>query len=227
MMLLEAKDLGVMYERGRRLFRRGEIQWVFHGVSFELESGDSLGVIGGNGAGKSTLLRVLAGIIESDEGELVNHGARTALMSLAGGYYPELSGRDNIVLGGVLLGFTEAEVRGHMQEIIDFAELGKHIDKPVSTYSAGMKARLNFSRATMLQADILLIDEVLSVGDRHFREKCEALMRDRIASDQTVVYVSHNEKSVAELCDRALWIDSGGMRALGPAKEIVEQYLAS
>lgn len=227
MSVLELKDVGVKYERGRRLFRAGEIQWVFHQLSFSLNRGDSLGVIGNNGVGKSTLLRLMAGIIDPDEGTVTNHGVSTALMSLSGGFYPELSGVQNILLGGVLLGFTEQEVRARMDAIIDFAELGKHIDKPVNTYSTGMKARLNFSRAAMLDADVLLIDEVLSVGDKNFRGKCEELMRERITSEQTVVYVSHNEKSVAQLCNQVLWIDEGAVRALGPAEEIVEQYLAS
>jgi lipopolysaccharide transport system ATP-binding protein len=227
MKLLELQDVGVSYERGRRLFGTGEVQQVFQGLSFSLHQGDSLGVIGNNGVGKSTLLRLMAGIIDPDEGKVINHGAKTALMSLAGGYYAELSGRQNILLGGVLLGFSEAEVREKFDDIIAFSELGKNIDKPVNTYSAGMKARLNFSRAAMLQADILLIDEVLAVGDKNFREKCEELMRQRISSEQTVVYVSHNEKSVAELCSQVLWIDKGAARALGPSADIVEQYLAS
>ena len=224
--LLEADNLGISYTRRRWPWQPVDLQWTFRGISFNLARGDSLGVVGANGVGKSSLLRLLSGIIEPDEGRLTNHGARAALMSLSGGFYPELSGVQNILLGGVLLGYTEQEVRERLDEIVEFSALGKDIDKPVNTYSAGMKARLAFSRAAMLEADILLIDEVLSVGDRHFREKCEAFMRERIQSEQTVVYVSHNEKSVSELCSRALWIDKGGVRALGPAEEVVDAYLA-
>ena len=224
--LIEVRDVAVSYTRRRGLLRANKRVWVFRDLSFDLHRGDSLGVIGNNGVGKSTLLRLMAGIIEPDEGSVVNNGVKAALMSLAGGFYPELSGLQNILLGGVLLGYTEQEVRTKLDAIIDFAELADNIHKPVNTYSAGMKARLGFSRAAMLEADVLLIDEVLSVGDKNFREKCEALMRERIQSKQTVVYVSHNEKSVIELCDQALWIDNGRARALGPAQAVVEQYLA-
>ena len=226
MKLLELQQAGVKYERNRKLFRRGTIQWVFHDLSFVLKRGDSLGVIGENGAGKSTLLRLMAGIINPDEGRVINHGATTALMNLAGGFYPELNGEQNILLGGVLMGFSEREVREKLDDIIAFAELGENIGKPVSTWSGGMRSRLGFSLAAMLDADVLLIDEVLAVGDKNFREKCHTLMCERIRSQQTVVYVSHNESSVAELCNQALWIDGGAIRAMGPSAEVVAQYMA-
>ena len=225
MKLLELRQVGVCYESDRSFFRRGAMHWVFNDLSFSLERGDSLGVIGNNGVGKSTLLRLMAGIIDPDQGSVVNHGASTALMSLAGGFYPELNGIQNILLGGVLLGFSEREVRDKLHDISAFAELGEDIYKPTGTWSEGMRSRLSFAQAAMLDADVLLIDEVLAVGDRNFRDKCEALMSERIRSQQTVVYVSHDENSVAELCNRALWIEAGGIRALGPASEVVAQYL--
>ncbi len=225
--VLELEGVAVYYERNRSLFRRGTIEWVFRDLSFALRRGESLGVVGNNGVGKSTLLRLMAGIIDPNQGTVKNHGVKTALMSLSGGFYPDLSGLQNILLGGVLLGFSEQDVKQNLDAILEFAELGDNIHKPVSTYSAGMKGRLNFARAAKLDADVLLIDEVLAVGDKNFRDKCESLMRERIHSEQTVVYVSHNEKSVLELCEQVLWIDHGVTKALGPAKEVVEQYLAS
>jgi ABC-type polysaccharide/polyol phosphate transport system ATPase subunit len=224
--LIEVRDVAVSYSRRRGISRGEEKVWVFRDLSFALHNGESLGVIGNNGVGKSTLLRLMAGIIQPDRGQVVNNGVKAALISLGGGFYPELSGVQNILLGGVLLGYTEAEVRSRLDAIIDFAELADDIHKPVNTYSAGMKARLSFSRAAMLEADVLLIDEVLSVGDKNFRGKCEDFMRQRIQSEQTVVYVSHNEKSVSQICNQALWIDAGRARLLGPAEEVVEQYLA-
>jgi lipopolysaccharide transport system ATP-binding protein len=224
--LIEIRDVAVSYGRRRGLFKPDERVWVFRDLSFDLHRGDSLGVIGNNGVGKSTLLRLMAGIINPDQGSVINNGAKAALMSLSGGFYPALTGVQNILLGGVLLGYTEAEVQAKLDAIIEFAELGDYIYRPVNTYSAGMKSRLSFSRAAMLEADVLLIDEVLSVGDKNFRGKCEDFMRDRIQSDQTVVYVSHSEKTVSELCDQALWIDAGRARMLGPAAEVMERYMA-
>ncbi len=227
MTLLELRDVAVRYERNRRLLGRGEVLEVFSGLSFSLNHGDSLGVIGNNGVGKSTLLRLMAGIIEPDEGSVINHGAETALVSLAGGFYPDLSGVQNILLGGVLHGFAERTIRARLDAIIEFAELGEHIHKPVATYSSGMCARLSFSLAAMLEADVLLIDEVLAVGDAQFRQKSQQLMCERIQSEQTVVYVSHNEQSVVQLCEQALWMEAGAARMIGPAAEVVKQYLAA
>ena len=199
---------------------------MFRGLSFDLHRGASLGVIGNNGVGKSTLLRVMAGIIDPDEGSVINNGVKAELMSLSDGFYPELTGVQNILLGGVLLGFSEAEVLAKLDAIIEFAELADDIHRPVNTYSAGMKSRLSFSRAAVLEADVLLIDEVLSVGDKNFRGKCEDFMRQRIQSEQTVVYAFHNEKTVSELCDQVLWIDAGRARMLGPAAEVMQRYMA-
>jgi len=224
--LIEVRDVAVSYSRRRGLFKPDERVWVFRDLSFDLQRGDSLGVIGNNGVGKSTLLRLMAGIIDPDQGSVINNGVKAALMSLSGGFYPALTGVQNILLGGVLLGYTEAQVQAKLDAIIEFAELGDYIHRPVNTYSAGMKSRLSFSRAAMLEADVLLIDEVLSVGDKNFRGKCEDFMRERIQSDQTVVYVSHSEKTVSELCDQALWIDAGRARMLGPAAEVMERYMA-
>ena len=224
--MIEVRDVAVGYGGRRRLFGRDEKLWVFRDLSFVLRRGDSLGVIGNNGVGKSTLLRLMAGILEPDQGRVVNHGVKAALMSLSGGFYPELTGLQNILLGGVLLGYTEEEVRAKLDAIVEFAELAEYIHRPVNTYSAGMKSRLSFSRAAMLEADVLLIDEVLSVGDKNFRGKCEEFMRNRIKSEQTVVYVSHSDKTVSELCNQVLWIDAGRQRMLGPAKEVVAAYMA-
>jgi len=225
--ILQVQHVGVKYWQERSwLKRKAEPFWALKDLSFDVHRGDSLGVIGKNGAGKSTLLRLMADIIEPDVGRVVNHGVKTALMTLNGGIYPDLTGLQNIILGGVLLGFTEQEVQAKLNDIIAFAELDEFIHQPVRTYSAGMKARLGFSRAVTLEADVLLVDEVLSVGDRQFRQKSETLMKERIRSEQTVVYVSHSEQSVRDLCNKALWIEGGLVRQFGAADEVVDAYEA-
>lgn len=225
--ILQIEHVGVRYWQQKGWFRRkSDPYWALKDLNFDLYPGDSLGVIGKNGAGKSTLLRLMAGIIEPDAGQVISYGAKTALMTLNSGIYPDLTGLQNILLGGVLLGFSEEEVKAKLDDIIAFAELEDFIHQPVRTYSAGMKARLGFSRAVTLEADVLLVDEVLSVGDRQFRQKSEALMKERIRSEQTVVYVSHSEKSVRDLCNRALWIEDGVVREMGTADEVVDVYEA-
>jgi ABC-type polysaccharide/polyol phosphate transport system ATPase subunit len=196
-------------------------------VSFEVEKGEILGIVGKNGSGKSTMLRALAHIFSPDEGSIDTFDNTVSLLSIGVGFQKELSGRENIILSGMLLGFTEAEIREKMPRIIKFADLGKFIDMPVGTYSSGMYSKLAFSITAILETDIILIDEVLSVGDRRFRKKSYKKMQSLISDqDRTVVIVSHNNQSLRELCTKVLWINDGEMMMIGETNEVLDQYEA-
>ena len=224
-LVLELTNVDVGYRRHRGLFtRRGSVFWALRDVSLALRRGETVGVIGRNGAGKSTLLRLLAGITRPDRGEYVNHGYQATLLSLQVGFVQYLSGRENVMLSGLLLGLERREIAAKMDEIVRFAELEEFIDEPIQTYSSGMRARLGFSAAIHVDPDILLIDEVLGVGDAAFVEKSKALMREKIRSEMTVVMVSHSAKAVAELCDRVVWIHRGRVQAEGAPEAVLEAY---
>lgn len=218
------QNVGVTYRSGLPLFGQRTVHQALRDVSFEICHGESIGVIGRNGAGKSTLLRLLNGIIQPDYGTLTNHNAQTTLLSLTVGYDQNVSGRNNAILQGMLLGLTEAEIRSHLDEIIEFSELGTFIDEPIKNYSTGMKQRLGFAVAIHVKTDVLLIDEILAVGDAHFRKKSEKVMRDKITSGDTIVLVSHQANTVRELCDKAVWIDKGVVAAYGDAEAVVAAY---
>lgn len=217
--ILALDRVGVYYQR-----RGGVRHWALEEISLSLHKGETLGVIGRNGAGKSTLLRLLAGIIRPDRGQYVSHGYQASLLSLQLGFVGHLSGRENIILSGLLLGMHLREIKERIDDVIAFAELEEFIDEPIETYSSGMKARLGFSAAFHVDPDILLIDEVLGVGDAEFVEKSKAVMQERIRSDKTVVLVSHNANVVGSLCDRAVWIDKGRSVAEGPTAEVLSEY---
>lgn len=221
--LISVRHIGVRFMSRRSLFNRDYIE-ALRDVSFELRQGDSLGIIGRNGAGKTTLLRLLGGIIRPDKGEIVNNNASTALLALNVGFDPELSGRVNAVLSGMLLGFTKEEVEAKLDDIIAFSELGDFIERPIQSYSSGMKARLGFSVTSQLSPDVLLIDEVLGVGDAEFQKKSTAVMKEKILSDQSIVLVSHNAATVKNLCNRAVWIEDGVTKMEGDSAEVVEAY---
>jgi lipopolysaccharide transport system ATP-binding protein len=175
--------------------------------------------------GKTTLLRLMAGILAPTNGRVtVLPGKTCSLLSLGLGFRPDLSGRDNAVLSAVLQGASRRQALGYLQEIKDFSELGDSFDEPVKTYSAGMRARLGFTTALMTHVDILLVDEVLSVGDAHFKAKAQQAMKARIRGDQTVVFVSHTIAQVEELCDRVIWIERGKIRAEGPPDSVLRDY---
>lgn len=194
-------------------------------VSFKVEKGEVLGLIGKNGSGKSTLLKAIAGIFTPDEGRVDLHNHTVSLLAIGVGFQKELSGRENILLSGLLLGFTEDEIHQRTNDIIAFSELGSFIDKPVSTYSSGMYSKLSFAITAILETDIILIDEVLSVGDTRFRKKSYAKMRELITQkDRTVIIVSHDRKSIAELCDKLLWINDGEVMQFGDTKEVLKAY---
>ena len=221
--LIELQGVGVRY-RSRRAFFRHRYFEALKKVCFRLYPGESLGILGRNGVGKSTLLRVIAGIIQPDRGRLINRGARTSLLALQAGFDPQLSGWTNALLGGMLLGFSRRQVLDRMEQIIAFSELGDWIHEPMKTYSAGMRARLGFSVAIQMQPDVLLIDEVLGVGDLEFQKKSAQALREKIRSNQTVVLVSHNPQQVRELCNRAVWIEEGVSRMEGEVDPVIEAY---
>ena len=195
------------------------------GVSFEGREGEILGITGKNGSGKSTMLRALANIFSADEGEIDLHGHTISLLAIGVGFKQDLTGRENIMLSGLLLGFTEEEVKERMPEIIEFAGLGNFIDMPVRTYSSGMYSKLAFSITAVLETEIMLIDEVLSVGDEKFKKKSYHKMKELIsARNRTVVIVSHNLGTLEELCDRVMWMHEGKIMEMGDPHEVLEHY---
>lgn len=193
-------------------------------ISFDLHRGETLGIIGRNGAGKSTLLRMIAGIIEPDGGHIINHGARVSLLSLGVGFVPHLSGRENAILSGMLMGLSKSEITARLDEIIAFAGIEDFIDQPLSTYSTGMRSRLGFSTAIQINPDVLLIDEVLGVGDEDFRLKSTREIKRLIHSEKTVVLVSHQIPVVKELCDRLAWIECAHIKRLDLTSSVLEEY---
>ncbi len=196
-------------------------------VSFEVPKGQILGIIGKNGSGKSTMLKALAGIFSPDEGTIETFNNTISLLAIGVGFQKELSGRENILLSGLLLGFSENQIREKMDDIIKFSGLGKFIDMPVRTYSSGMHSKLAFSITAMLETDIMLIDEVLSVGDQRFKkksyEKMQSLIKDKT---RTVVIVSHNISTLRKLCDKVMWMHDGKIMGIGKANEILDEYEA-
>jgi len=224
--VLSLENVGVAYRRGRSL-HGGELYWALRDISLELKHGETLGVIGRNGVGKTTLLKVIAGIIAPDRGAIRNAGVSASLLSLQVGFVPLLTGRENAILSGMLLGAPKSRIEKNMEELVAFAELENFIDEPVSSYSAGMRARLGFSVAMQADPDILLIDEVLGVGDAAFRKKSSAEIQRRIRSNRSVILVSHNTEIMAKLCDRVVWIEQGVSRMQGEAEEVLAAYEAS
>lgn len=194
-------------------------------VSFEVPKGSILGIIGQNGSGKSTMLKALAGIFSVDTGKIDLHGNTVSLLSIGVGFQKQLSGRENIVLAGMLLGFPKTFIKEKMQEIIDFSGLGKFIDMPVRTYSSGMYSKLAFSITAILETDIILIDEVLSVGDQKFKKKSFKKMKSLIEQeDRTVVVVSHNLNHLRTLCTQVMWMHEGKIIKIGDTNEVLEEY---
>ncbi|HET6430591.1 MAG TPA: ABC transporter ATP-binding protein [Phycisphaerae bacterium] len=196
-------------------------------VSFAVAAGESLGVIGPNGAGKSTTLALIAKVLAPTAGRVTARGRVLPLLELGAGFHPELAGRENIVLNGVLMGLTRAEVFARMDPIIEFSELGPFIDQPVRTYSTGMLGRLGFSVVANLDPEVLLVDEVLTVGDMAFQAKCMARMRQFQTQGVTMVFVSHDMHAVRTVCDRALWLERGRVRMIGDSAAVTAAYEAS
>lgn len=204
-----------------------EIYEAVKGVSFRVEKGEILGIIGKNGSGKSTLLRAIAGVFCPNSGTIDLMGNSISLLSLGVGFKDTLSGRDNIYLSGMLLGFTERQIREKEEAIVAFSELEEFIDKPVKTYSSGMYSKLAFSITSNLETDVMLIDEILSVGDEHFQKKSLARMEELIYDkNRTVIIVSHNMRMLKELCNRAIWLDDGIIKEIGNPSIVIDNYEA-
>ena len=224
--LISVQNLGMSYRKRLSLSRKAPHP-VLTNVTFDLFPGETLGIIGKNGVGKSTLLRLLAGILKPDHGKITSRAHTTSLLSLNLGLDPNLNGIDNAIMSALLLGFSREEAERNLSEIFTFSELGQAIHEPVKTYSSGMNTRLGFSIAIHLRPDVLLIDEVLGVGDAEFRKKSELALRKKIVSNQTVVLVSHNNVQVKSLCDRVIWIERGKVMLAGDAEQVIEQYMAT
>ncbi len=202
-----------------------EVYEALKGVSFEIEEGKILGIIGQNGAGKSTMLRAIAGIFSPDKGSIDLHGRTISLLSIGVGFNKKLTGKENIYLSGMLLGFSEEEIAAKEKEIIEFADIGEFIKKPVKTYSSGMYSKLAFAITAILETDIMLIDEVLSVGDAKFKEKSYNKMKELISdTHRTVIIVSHSLGTISELCDEVLWLEKGEVIMKGSAEEVIPKY---
>ena len=244
--VLEARGLHKKFRKGeiydslrdlipnlaRRWFRRPGAAalatrefWAVRDVSFQVERGEAFGVIGNNGAGKSTILKLVSGIMQPTEGSLAIHGRLSALIEVSAGFHPDLTGRENVFLNGTILGMTRQAISRRFDEIVAFSGLEEFIDTPVKRYSSGMFARLGFSVAAHVDPDILIVDEVLSVGDFVFQQKCIDRMNSLIRGGTTVIFVSHNLRAVAEMCDRALLMDHGQAVAIGPSDEVIRTYL--
>ena len=202
-----------------------ELFQALKGVSFEVEEGKILGIIGKNGAGKSTMLRAIAGIFSPDKGKIDLHGRTISLLSIGVGFNRKLTGRENIYLSGMLLGFSEEEIAAKEKEIIEFADIGDFMKRPVKTYSSGMYSKLAFAITAILETDIMLIDDVLSVGDAKFKEKSYNKMKELISDEKrTVIIVSHSLGTIKELCDEILWLNDGEVVMKGNAEEVIPKY---
>ena len=234
---IEVKDLVISYQNLKKtsikktllhLKRQKPDRFVaVKGISFYVREGEILGIIGKNGSGKSTTLNALAGIFSPDSGSIDLNGHSISLLSIGVGFIREMTGRENITLSGMLLGFTEEQVKAKEQEIIDFAEIGEFIDMPVRTYSSGMYSKLAFSITAILETDIMLIDEVLSVSDQKFKKKSYEKMKSLISNkDRTVVIVSHSIETLKQLCDTVMWMHEGQIKRIGDPNEVLDEYVA-
>ena len=237
--LIEAKGLGLRYRtslqtkmvsrskgKASKLDSRfeGDDFWAIRNVDLAWYRGQIVGVVGTNGAGKSTLCSVLSGILLPDEGEVTVRGSVGALLSLGAGVNRDLSGRDNIILSGILLGLTRPEILAKLDTIIEFSELADYIDRPIRTYSSGMRSRLSFAVATCIERDILFLDEVLSVGDSAFKLKCQQRLEDMMDSSNLVAIVSHSVEFLAKLATHVLWMDKGSVKMFGATDEVLSLY---
>lgn len=233
---IEVNNLVINYRNLNRLsisksiFNREALQKVdvvcaLKGITFSVEKGEILGIIGKNGSGKSTMLKAIAGIFQPDEGTIDTKGKQVSLMSIGVGFKPEITGRENIMTSGMLLGFSPEYAKEKMDEIVEFSELGDFIDRPVRTYSSGMYSKLTFAITAVLETEIMLVDEVLSVGDERFRKKSFNKMKELILdADRTVVIVSHAMETLRELCTRVLWLHDGEIKMIGETNAVLDAY---
>ncbi len=232
---IEVKDLCIGYKniqaysikKSLLKFKKSHVEefQAVRNVSFRVRKGEILGIIGKNGSGKSTMLKALAGIFNPDAGTIDLKGQSVSLMAIGVGFQKEVTGRENILLSGMLLGFSEAEIRAKMTEIIEFADLGKFIDMPVKTYSSGMHSKLAFAITAIMETDIMLVDEVLSVGDAKFKKKSRKKMKELISDKQrTVIIVSHNIQTLKKLCNKVMWMHEGEIKKIGDPETVLDEY---
>ena len=214
------KEKMLFWKRNKR-----ETREVLKDVSLTIKNGEAVALIGVNGSGKSTLLKLMTKIIYPTHGEIITNGKLTSLLELGAGFHPDFSGRENIYFNASIFGLTKKQIDARLEEIIEFSELRDFIDNPVRTYSSGMFMRLAFEVAINVDADILLVDEILSVGDQHFQEKCLNKMKELKAQGKTMVFVTHSLGSARELCDRAVWLNKGRIQLDGDVNEVIDEYL--
>ncbi len=213
----------------KRILHRNQISedfWALNDISFEVKQGDVVGVIGRNGSGKSTLLKILSRIVEPTKGKVILRGRTTSLLEVGTGFNAELTGRENIYINGSILGMTRREIDKHFDEIVDFSGVEKFIDTPVKRYSSGMYVRLAFAVAAHLESEIMLVDEVLAVGDAEFQKKCIGVMNNLARSGRTLLFVSHNASAISQLCSSAIYLQQGSIVAQGKTQKILNRYLA-
>ena len=228
-----SKHFKVEYDKARTLKEklifwnhgRSEIKQVLRNISLDIKKGETVALIGTNGSGKSTLLKLMTKIIYPNEGTIETDGKLTSLLELGAGFHPDFTGRENIYFNASIFGLTHQEIDRRIDDIIEFSELGENIDNPIRTYSSGMYMRLAFSVAINVDAEILLIDEILAVGDQHFQEKCFDKLHQLKNSDKTIVIVTHSLEVVKQLCDRAIWIYKGEFRLDGDPTYVIDEYL--
>ena len=216
------KEYAIRMLQGRRIDYRAF--WALHDLDLEVVQGETLGIVGRNGAGKSTLLKVIARVLRPTKGRVRVRGSVAPLIELGAGFHAELTGRENVYLNGAMLGFSQAQMKERFDHIVEFAELGPFIDAALRSYSSGMVVRLGFAVATEVSPDILIIDEVLAVGDEAFQEKCRARMSEFRAKGTTILFVSHSLETVQSICDRAIWIEAGKLKASGAVENVINAY---
>lgn len=205
--------------------KKADVRIILNNISLEIKKGETVALIGVNGSGKSTLLKMMTKIIYPTKGTIKTNGKITSLLELGAGFHPDFTGRENIYFNASIFGLTEKEINARLEDIISFSELGELIDSPVRTYSSGQYMRLAFSIAINVDAEILLIDEILSVGDQHFQEKCFKKLQELKESEKTIVIVSHSLDSIKSLCTRAIWINEGKIRLDAKTEKVIEEYI--
>jgi len=239
--IVELKDVSMMFNLSREKvdnlkeyfvrFVKKQLSfeefWALKNISFNIERGESLGIVGLNGSGKSTLLKIIAGVMKPTKGTVSVYGTVAPLIELGAGFDFELTARENIFLNGAILGFSRAQIKEKFEEIVDFAELWDFIDVPIKNFSSGMVARLGFSIATISRPDILIADEILGVGDYKFQKKCEGRINEIIGNGATVILVSHSIETVKKMCTKVAWLKKGELVKVGPSDTVCEEYMAS